>query len=160
MFAVNTLQESHKLALTNFSVFDTGVATYDYLLLVGGGGGVALSHPPTDNRQSSVAMPLVLDTALLHMHVFSIAITWEYVTMQEWGNQICGCGLILAVVMRRVLTGSDVGLLQRIMAVFTRERITLWKMFRIAIQNVILTTCVHMHCKRLPNHNQDLHTAR
>ena len=37
-------------------------------------------------------------------------------------------------------------------------------MFRIAIQNVIgiviWTTCVHMHCKRLANHDRDLRTAR
>ena len=37
-------------------------------------------------------------------------------------------------------------------AVFTWARITFWKRFRIAIQNVIgiviWTTCVHMHCKR------------
>ena len=50
------------------------------------------------------------------------------------------------------------------MAVFTWERITFWKTFQIAIQNVIgiviWTTCVHMHCKRLPNHDQDLRTAR
>ena len=50
------------------------------------------------------------------------------------------------------------------MAVFTWARITFQKTFRIAIQNVIgiviWTTCVHMHCKRLPNHDQDLRTAR
>ena len=49
------------------------------------------------------------------------------------------------------------------MAVFTWERITFRKTFRIAIQNVIgiviWTMCVHMHCKRLPNHDQDLRTA-
>ena len=47
---------------------------------------------------------------------------------------------------------------------FTWEQITFRNMFRIAIQNVIgiviWTTCVHMHSKRLPNHDQDLHTAR
>ena len=46
---------------------------------------------------------------------------------------------------------------------FTWARITFWKTFRIAIQNVIgiviWTTCVHMHCKRLPNRDQDLRTA-
>ena len=50
------------------------------------------------------------------------------------------------------------------MAVFTWERITFRKTFRIAIQNVIgiviWTMCVHMHCKCLPNHDQDLRTAR
>ena len=49
------------------------------------------------------------------------------------------------------------------MAVFTWARITFRKTFRITIQNVIgiviWTTCVHMHCKRLPNHDQDLRTA-
>ena len=48
-------------------------------------------------------------------------------------------------------------------AVFTWARITFRKTFRIAIQNVIgiviWTTCVHMPCKRLPNHDQDLRTA-
>ena len=50
------------------------------------------------------------------------------------------------------------------LAVFTWARITFRKTFRIAIQNVIgimiSTTCVHMHCKCLPNHDQDLRTAR
>ena len=47
---------------------------------------------------------------------------------------------------------------------FTWARITFRKTFRIAIQNVIeiviWTTCVHMHCKRLTNYDQDLRTAR
>ena len=50
------------------------------------------------------------------------------------------------------------------LAVFTWERITFRKTFRIVIQIVIgiviWTTCVHMHCKRLPNQDQDLRTAR
>ena len=49
------------------------------------------------------------------------------------------------------------------MAVFIWARITFRKTFRIAIQNVIgiviWTTCIHMHCKCLPNHDQDLCTA-
>ena len=51
-----------------------------------------------------------------------------------------------------------------IVAVFTKEWITFRRMFRIAISFVIgiviWTTCVHMHRKCRPNHEQDLRTAR
>ena len=53
---------------------------------------------------------------------------------------------------------NEVPLYWDTMAVFTWEQITFRKTFRIGI--VIWTMCVHMHCKRLPNHDQDLRTAR
>ena len=46
------------------------------------------------------------------------------------------------------------------MGLFTKERITFRKPFRIAIRFligfVIWTMCVHMHCKRRPNHEQEV----
>ena len=49
------------------------------------------------------------------------------------------------------------------MGLFTKERITFWKPFRIAIRFligfVIWTTCVHMRWKRRLDHRRDLHTT-
>ena len=51
-----------------------------------------------------------------------------------------------------------------IVGLLKKEPITFRKPFRIAIRFligfVICTTCGHMHCKRRPNHEQDLCTAR
>ena len=47
-----------------------------------------------------------------------------------------------------------------IMGLFTKEWITFWKPFQIAVRFLIWTICVHKHCNRRPNHNHDLHTAR
>ena len=99
--------------------------------------------------------PWVMTTILarLYQRATKLDVRWCFLSIHTASQTLC---VFKTDIPNEPVCGTE--------AVFTWARITFRKTFRIAIQNVIgiviWITCVHMHCKRLPNHDQDLRTAR